>query len=295
MQYVLQTEHLTKTYGKKTVVNDVSMNIEKGDIYGFIGENGAGKTSFMKMVLGITFPTSGSIKLFEDEDLLEERRKIGSLVETPALYPSLSAEENLKIYCVEFGIDDSEIHELLRLVDLDNTGKLPARKFSLGMKQRLGIAIAMLDNPEFMVLDEPVNGLDPKGIKDIRELVLKLNHEKKTTFLISSHLLDELGKIATRYGIISKGVLVEELTSEELEKRCSSSVTIKTTDNSKAVEALRNAYHDVEVEENGEEISFKSTEIETAELSKTMSENGAYVIEMRVTGKSPEEYFIERM
>lgn len=295
MEYVLKTEHLTKRYKTKKVVNDVSMSIHKGDIYGFIGENGAGKTSFMKLILGITFPNSGTIDLFEGEDLQTARRKIGSLVETPAIYPSLSAVENLKTYCVEYGIDSSEVYELLKMVDLDKTGKLPARKFSLGMKQRLGIAIAMLDNPEFLVLDEPVNGLDPKGIKDVRELVLKLNKERNTTFLISSHLLDELGKIATRYGIISKGVLVEEITAEELKSMCSSSIKIKTSDNSKAVEILKSVYPDIEINEDEEVFYIMSTEFDTSELSKLLSENGAYVIEMQLTGKSPEDYFIERM
>lgn len=295
MTQILKTENLTKTYGQKTVVNGVSMTINKGDIYGFIGVNGAGKTSFMKMILGITFPTSGSIELFEGENILEARRKIGSLVETPSLYLNLSAKENLKNYCVEFGFDTNQIDGILQLVGLGDTGKMIVKKFSLGMKQRLGIAVALLNDPEFLVLDEPVNGLDPKGIKEIRELVIRLNQEKGVTFLISSHLLDELGKIATRYGIISKGVLVEELTLQELEEKCVKSVTIKTTENEKALEALRNAYPDVEIKLNDDHIVFMSSDYEVADLSKTMSENGAYVVEIRLTGKTQEDYFIERM
>jgi ABC-2 type transport system ATP-binding protein len=295
MQYILQTEGLTKKYGNKVVVNNVSINIAKGDIYGFIGNNGAGKTSFMKMVLGLTFPTSGSIKLFDGADIQESRRKIGSLVETPSLYGSITARENLKTYCVEFGFDDSCIDELLKLVSLDNVEKLPVRKFSLGMKQRLGIAIAMLNEPEFMILDEPVNGLDPKGIKEIRELVLKLNQEKGVTFLISSHLLDELGKIATRYGIISGGYLKEELTAQTLADHCYDSYSIKTTDNEKALESLHNAYPEVEIEIKDDTIIFKSIEFGAADLSKVISDNGAYIIEIRESGIKPEDYFIERM
>lgn len=295
MTQILKTENLTKTYGQKTVVNGVSMTINKGDIYGFIGVNGAGKTSFMKMILGITFPTSGSIELFEGENILEARRKIGSLVETPSLYLNLSAKENLKNYCVEFGFDTNQIDGILQLVGLGDTGKMIVKKFSLGMKQRLGIAVALLNDPEFLILDEPVNGLDPKGIKEIRELVIRLNQEKGVTFLISSHLLDELGKIATRYGIISKGVLVEELTLQELEEKCVKSVTIKTTENEKALEALRNAYPDVEIKLNDDHIVFMSSDYEVADLSKTMSENGAYVVEIRLSGKTQEDYFIERM
>jgi len=295
MTQILKTENLTKTYGNKSVVNGVSMTINKGDIYGFIGVNGAGKTSFMKMILGITFPTSGSIELFEGENILEARRKIGSLIETPSLYLNLSAKENLKNYCVEFGFDSDQIDGILEMVGLSDTGKMPVKKFSLGMKQRLGIAIAMLNDPEFLILDEPVNGLDPKGIKEIRELVIKLNQEKGVTFLISSHLLDELGKIATRYGIISKGVLVEELTLQELEDKCVKSVTIKTTENEKALEALRNAYPEVDIRLNDDHIVFMSSDYEVADLSKTMSDNGAYVVEIRLTGKTQEDYFIERM
>ena len=295
MTQILKTENLTKTYGQKTVVNGVSMTINKGDIYGFIGVNGAGKTSFMKMILGITFPTSGSIELFEGENILEARRKIGSLVETPSLYLNLSAKENLKNYCVEFGFDTNQIDGILQLVGLGDTRKMIVKKFSLGMKQRLGIAVALLNDPEFLVLDEPVNGLDPKGIKEIRELVIRLNQEKGVTFLISSHLLDELGKIATRYGIISKGVLVEELTLQELEEKCVKSVTIKTTENEKALEALRNAYPDVDISLNDDHIVFMSSDYEVADLSKTMSENGAYVVEIRLTGTTQEDYFIERM
>lgn len=295
MTQILKTENLTKTYGNKSVVNGVSMTINKGDIYGFIGVNGAGKTSFMKMILGITFPTSGSIELFEGENILEARRKIGSLIETPSLYLNLSAKENLKNYCVEFGFDSDQIDGILEMVGLSDTGKMPVKKFSLGMKQRLGIAIAMLNDPEFLILDEPVNGLDPKGIKEIRELVIKLNQEKGVTFLISSHLLDELGKIATRYGIISKGFLVEELTLQELEDKCVKSVTIKTTENEKALEALRNAYPEVDIRLNDDHIVFMSSDYEVADLSKTMSDNGAYVVEIRLTGKTQEDYFIERM
>lgn len=295
MTQILKTENLTKTYGNKSVVNGVSMTINKGDIYGFIGVNGAGKTSFMKMILGITFPTSGSIELFEGENILEARRKTGSLIETPSLYLNLSAKENLKNYCVEFGFDSDQIDGILEMVGLSDTGKMPVKKFSLGMKQRLGIAIAMLNDPEFLILDEPVNGLDPKGIKEIRELVIKLNQEKGVTFLISSHLLDELGKIATRYGIISKGVLVEELTLQELEDKCVKSVTIKTTENEKALEALRNAYPEVDIRLNDDHIVFMSSDYEVADLSKTMSDNGAYVVEIRLTGKTQEDYFIERM
>ena len=190
-------------------VNNVNMTIHKGDIYGFIGKNGAGKTTFKRLVLGTAFLTKGEIKLFGGEPFDKARRKIGSLIEAPGLYKNCTAYENLKQFSLIYGGTDAEIKEILSLVGLAATGNKKAGKFSLGMRQRLGIAIALLGNPEFLVLDEPVNGLDPAGMKEVRDLILKLNHEKNITILISSHLLDELSKIVTRYGSINDGMLIE--------------------------------------------------------------------------------------
>ena len=200
-EYIIETSNLTKTFGSKRACDEVSMHVKRGDIYGFIGKNGAGKTTAMKLILGLLSPNSGEVSLFgKKENLNESRKKIGSLVETPALYNGSSALENMRRFAMLFGGDEQEIRELLELVGLNNTGSKKAGAFSLGMKQRLGIAIAMLGNPEILILDEPVNGLDPAGIKEIRDTILKLNKEKGVTFLISSHLLDELAKITTTYG-----------------------------------------------------------------------------------------------
>lgn len=203
METILQTTNLSRQFGKKMAVNNVNMTIHKGDIYGFIGKNGAGKTTFMRLVLGTAFPSKGEIKLFDGEPFDKARRKIGSLIEAPGLYKNCTAYENLKQFSLIYGGTDAEIKEILSLVGLADTGNKKAGKFSLGMRQRLGIAIALLGNPEFLVLDEPVNGLDPAGMKEVRDLILKLNHIKNITILISSHLLDELSKIVTRYGIIN--------------------------------------------------------------------------------------------
>lgn len=221
MDTVLKTTALTKVYNHKTVVNDLSMTIQKGDIYGFIGKNGAGKTTLIRMIAGLAAPTSGSISLFESDKLTAQRAKIGTVIESPALFPNMTARENLITQCKISNVKDLHtVDEVLKLVGLSDTGKKKTKNFSLGMRQRLAIAVALIGEPEFLILDEPTNGLDPEGIKEIRELILTLNHKKGITVLISSHILSELSKFATRYGIIHNGCLIEEFTEEELWKRC---------------------------------------------------------------------------
>ena len=220
MSYLLQTKDLTKFFKKKAAINKVSLNVKKGDIYGFIGKNGAGKTTFIRVVAGLARPNSGEIKLFESDNLDLQRSKIGTMIENPAVYPNLTARQNLHYYWVLLGLNpEMTIEPMLSLVGLSDTGKKKAKNFSLGMKQRLAIAIALLGEPELLLLDEPMNGLDPAGIREIRELILKLNKENNITILISSHILGELSKIATRYGVINNGVMVDEFTKEELKTR----------------------------------------------------------------------------
>ena len=218
MEEILTTKDIVKKYGTRTVLNKINMNIHKGDIYGFIGKNGAGKTTFMRTVLSLTPKDSGEVRLFGDKSIKDVGLKIGSLIESPGLYKNASAYENLKRFSILYGADENKINEILELVGLSDTGKRKTKDFSLGMRQRLGIAIALLGDPEFLLLDEPVNGLDPEGIKDIRDVILKLNKEKNITFLISSHLLDELSKVVTRYGIIDNGVLIEEIDAKKLKE-----------------------------------------------------------------------------
>ena len=231
METILKTNSLTKVYGTRKVVDGVSMTINKGDIYGFIGKNGAGKTTFMRMILSLTSVTNGEVELFEGKNILEVGNKIGSLIEAPGLYKNATAYENLKRFSILYGADESKINEILKFVNLDNTGNKKAKDFSLGMRQRLGIAIALLGDPEFLVLDEPINGLDPAGIKEIRDVILKLNKGLGITFLISSHLLDELAKVVTKYGIINNGVLIEEVSAKELINKCKSKLIIICFDN----------------------------------------------------------------
>ena len=196
-EYVLKTDKLTKVYGKNKVVNEVSMHVKKGDIYGFIGKNGAGKTTFMRMVSGLASPTEGSMELFGEKDLEVQRKRIGSLIESPGIYPNMTASDNLEVVRRILGITDRHIVEkILEFVGLESAGKKKVKNFSMGMKQRLGLAISLMRNPDFLVLDEPINGLDPSGIKEVRDLLLKLNEERQITILISSHILGELSKIA---------------------------------------------------------------------------------------------------
>ncbi len=235
MEYVLQTRELTKSYRGKRVLNGVSMNIERGDIYGFVGENGSGKTTVIRLITGLIFPDSGDFTLFginsKDSAILNARARVGAIVETPSIYLNMSAKDNLLMQSQILGINnESKCKEVLSTVGLGDLWdvKKHAADFSLGMRQRLGVAMALIGDPEFILLDEPMNGLDPAGIVEIRELILKLNREKRITFLISSHILTELALVATRYGIISGGRLLQEISAEELEKVCLHTTEIKT-------------------------------------------------------------------
>ena len=295
MNYVIETTNLTKKFPNKLAVDNVSMHVEKGDIYGLIGRNGAGKTTIMKMILGTLFPTSGYITLFSDRDLNKQRRKIGSLIEAPGLYRGCTAYENIKRFSLLYGGTDEEIKKLLRFVGLQDTGKMKVGHFSLGMKQRLGIAVALLGNPEILILDEPINGLDPSGIKEIRDIIIKLNKEKKVTFVISSHLLDELGKIATRYGILSDGQLVDEISAEELQERCKTCLIIEVNDKEKAVQVLKEAnllgHH---VINQGKLLMYEHFE-DPSLINETLVKAGLKVNSLSFSNNGFEDYFIERL
>lgn len=223
MDMILTTNALSKYYGHFKALDDLSMHIPKGSIYGFVGKNGSGKTTLIRIICGLQKPTYGEYTLYgtknTDSKITKIRRRIGAVVETPSIYLHLTAEDNLKEQYRILGLPSFDnIPELLHLVGLENTGKKKAKNFSLGMRQRLGIAIALAGEPDFLILDEPVNGLDPQGIIEIRELILKLNKEHQITVLISSHILDELSRLATHYGFIDQGRIVKEISSKELER-----------------------------------------------------------------------------
>lgn len=232
MEYVLKTELLRKRYGKFEALKGLTMTLPRGAIYGLVGKNGAGKTTLIRLICGLQSPTSGSFELLgianDAKEISKVRKRMGAVVETPAIYPDRTAEENLKIQCDVLGMGYAGIPSLLELVGLSDTGSKKAGKFSLGMRQRLGIAIALCGGAEFLLLDEPTNGLDPQGIADLRELIQKLNQEQGITFLISSHILDELSKIATHYGFVANGRMVKEITAEEFALSSRRSIRITT-------------------------------------------------------------------
>ena len=294
-EYVIETSNLTKKFSSKTVVDKVSMHVRKGDIYGFIGKNGAGKTTTMKMILGLLNVTEGEIKINGSNNLDKERNKIGSLIENAGLYKNATAIENMKRFSILYGGSDTEIKEILEFVGLAQTGSKKAGQFSLGMKQRLGIAIALLGNPEILILDEPINGLDPQGIKEIRDLIIKLNKEKGVTFLISSHILDELAKITTRYGIINSGELVEEIDAKELLNRSKKNLKITVNDINKSLELLKNNNFLNEYEIKESSIILYGDFKESSLINKLLVENNISVSELTTNEDAFEEYFIERI
>ncbi|MBP3610411.1 MAG: ATP-binding cassette domain-containing protein [Lachnospiraceae bacterium] len=235
MEYVLQTSGLTKHYGQFKALNGLTMNVPKGAIYGFVGKNGAGKTTLIRLVAGLQLPTSGEFTLYDCKNsgvfIERARRRLGAVVETPSIFLDMTAEENLRQQYMVLGRPSFDgIKELLELVGLSDTGKKKAKNFSLGMRQRLGIAIALAGDPDLLLLDEPINGLDPQGIIGIRELILKLNREKQITVLISSHILEELSKLATHYGFVDGGRMVKEISAEELEAACRKCIHLTVSD-----------------------------------------------------------------
>ena len=297
MSLVLKTKVLSKKYRKQIAVNKVSINIEKGNIYGLIGKNGAGKTTIMKMICGLIHPSEGEIELFENNDLDKGRSRIGCVIEQPALYGDMTAKENLKYYTKLLGITDYDnIDKLLDLVGLRNIDKKKSKNFSLGMKQRLSIAISLLSNPDFLILDEPINGLDPSGIKEIRELILKLNTENEITILISSHILGELSKVANKYGIIQNGILLDEFEATELDKRCRKSITLITTDTKKASYILKNNIksNDFKVFEEGK-IRIYDYLDSPEQINKELVENNVLVKSIFLEGNDVEGYFLKMM
>lgn len=241
MKYILETYNLTKKYGRQKAVDCVNMHVKQGDVYGFIGRNGAGKTTFLKMICGMASLTEGEIQIYgktgrEAETL---RSRIGCLIEAPGLYPNMNAYENLKIKCIGAGIKDKGyIENILKTVGLENAGKKLIKNYSLGMKQRLGIGMALVGEPDILLLDEPINGLDPQGIAEVRETIQRLNTERNITIIISSHILEELSKIATMYGIIHNGKLIRELTNDELLDECKERISVTLESPEKAAPVL---------------------------------------------------------
>jgi ABC-2 type transport system ATP-binding protein len=270
------------------------MCINKGDIYGFIGKNGAGKTTTIKMIVGLSQPTSGSLTLFGDKSLSKGRKKIGTVIEAPAFMPNMTARQNMLIQWKLLGNKDKAIiDEMLKLVGLQDVGKKKVKNFSLGMKQRLGIAMTLMGDPEFLVLDEPTNGLDPEGIVEVRELLLRLNKEKGLTVLISSHILSELSKLVTRIGIIHEGVLLEEFSIEELADRCKSKLEIVVNDVEKAAMILNEQLNVTDFKIiNDTTIEVYDMSTDSGMINSTLSKNDIIVNSIANSQADLEEYFL---
>lgn len=294
---ILRTTNLTKRYKNFIALDNVNITINHKDIYGLIGRNGAGKTTLMKVITTLTEKTSGEFELFNqsDNDLTDTKRRIGCLIENPAFFDNLTAYQNLKYYAFQKGIvNDNQINEALNLVQLSDVKYKKVKQFSLGMKQRLGIALAILDNPDFIILDEPINGLDPIGISDLRDTFKKLNEERDITILISSHILTELYAVATKFCFIEQGKVIKEMTKEELDLACHKCIVIKTDDIKKVTVILEKDLKTTNYKViNDTEIRLYDYLNHTDKVNKTLISNDINVMSLYETGITLEDYFKE--
>ena len=287
MSYILTTTNLTKTYDKKNAAKDVNIHVREGEIYGLIGRNGAGKTTVMRMISGLSKPTAGTYTLNG-----ENKFGVGVLIESPGIYPNMSATENLRLKCIGMGCYSKRyVEELLLTVGLENAGKKNAGSFSLGMRQRLGIALALAGDPRMIVLDEPINGLDPQGIVEVRHTLEKLKEEKNITIMISSHILDELSKLADSYGIIHEGRLIDEFTTDELNDRCGQYVKIQTDNNSAALALIRQRGYDASIDSDGF-IRIENATDDTIAINKALVNADIGVRELTIKNISLEDYYL---
>lgn len=295
MEYVLTTDALQKSYRSFKALNGLSMHIPKGAIYGFVGKNGAGKTTLIRLICGLQEPTAGEYSLYgvphSSKQIAKMRRRIGAVVETPSIYGDMTAADNLKQQCRILGLPAFEgVPELLKLVGLENTGKKKAKNFSLGMKQRLGIAIALCGNPDLLILDEPTNGLDPQGIVEMRELILKLNREQEITVLISSHILDELHRLATHFGFIDQGQIVKEISAADLEAVCRKCTRLEVTDSRALVRALDELGLEYTVWTDS--VADVFGKIEVTDLALRLDRENCKILSMAQRKESLENYYI---
>ena len=297
MEYVMELEGLTKTFGKKTAVDNFSLKIEKGHICGLIGPNGAGKTTIMKMMAALTEPDSGEMKFFGSTNLDEARSRMSFIIEEPYMEHSMTARENMQYLRFIRGVaDESRIDMLLDFVGLKDVGKKKVGKFSLGMRQRLGIAMSLLAKPEFMVLDEPINGLDPEGIIDVRKMLLKLTEEEKITILISSHILKELSELCTDYAIVNHGKLIEKLSHEELLLKTKTFIGLRTNDIGRTCTVLEGSLgiRNYKVSPENEIMIFERLE-ELERISSIVTQNNLTITKINVEGESLEDYYIGKV
>ncbi|MCE4047987.1 MULTISPECIES: ATP-binding cassette domain-containing protein [Bacillaceae] len=293
---ILKAANVSKVYGKHKALDKVSIEIKRGMIYGLIGENGAGKSTFMRTVMGLISIDSGEMELFGQsgvKGLQRARRKMGQSIETPALYPELTARENLRVQAANGGVSEREMDALLQLMNLSNTGKKRAKNFSLGMRQRLAIASTLITNPEFLILDEPTNGLDPSGIVEMREIIQRLVTERGITVLLSSHLLDELSQVATHYGILHDGKLISEFSREELAKETRQYIELETTEVEKAIVVLDELGIKDYTVMNRTEINIYEQLDEVATINRSLVLANVNVSRIGTTRQKLEDYFLQ--
>ena len=295
---LITTKDLCKEYGHKMVIDHVNMHIPESSIYGFVGENGSGKTTIMRLITGLAEPTKGGFELFgiknTDRKIYDVRKNISAIVEATSLVPSLTAKDNMRFMECYLGIKltEQEKDDLLKQVHLEDVGNKRVRNYSLGMRQRLGIAMALMNHPKLMLLDEPMNGLDPEGIAELRDLLIELNQKEGITVLISSHILSELEKIASCYGFISHGKLLEEITAEELQERCRKSLNVKVNDINKADKALKEmGIKDFKVSPNGDIKIFDNVKI--SDMVLNLSKNGVEILAINSADESVEDYYLK--
>lgn len=295
MDYALTTQGLTKTYAQTKALNGLTMHVPKGAIYGFVGKNGAGKTTLIRLVCGLQAPTAGDYTLYgvphTAPEIYKARRRMGAVVETPSVYLDLTAADNLKLQHRLLGLPSEEgIPALLRLVGLEDTGKKKARHFSLGMRQRLGIAVALCGDPDFLILDEPINGLDPQGIIEMRELILRLNREHQITVLISSHILDELARLATHYGFLDRGTMVQEISAQALEAACRKCTRLTVTNPAALCQVLDRQGIECRLVEEG--VADVYGEGNLTQLILDLSQAGCQVTGIHQRDESLESYYM---
>ncbi|MBQ2581281.1 MAG: ATP-binding cassette domain-containing protein [Ruminococcus sp.] len=293
--YIIKTTSLSKHYGRFAANDNISVGIKKGSIYGLVGRNGAGKTTFMKMICSLSSPTSGSFELCGQSypQLGSARSKIGNLIEDPGIYANMSAFDNLKAKGKLYGgVEKEKINEIIRIVGLEKAGSKPAGKFSLGMKQRLGIGLALVGDPEVLVLDEPINGLDPAGVAEIRETLQRLNSERGITIIISSHILGELSKLCTDYGFIDRGMLIKQITSDQLESDCTEYIRLLVNDTEKAKKVLRSLDIAGVTDGDAGEIRIVGTKVGTDEITEALVLNKIKVYEIAKQGTDLEGYYL---
>ena len=297
-EYVIETKQVTKSYGSFLALDHVDIHVKRGEIYGLIGDNGAGKSTLLKLLAGHSYVTEGEVRLFgkyEEKELENSRKKIGFIVEQPGFFPNMTVEQTLNYYCIQKGIPNrKKVDEMLKLTGISEKRRSKCKTLSLGQKQRLGLAIAMLGEPQVLVLDEPINGLDPSGILEFRHLLQRLNEEKNITILLSSHILTELQQIATMYGFLNKGILIEEISVHALQEKCSDCIEITLSDVEKYAVLIEKKFPEETYKilpENN--VRIYKPRLQAEDYSKLASENDIYITGMKTIQTSLEDYYME--